>query len=100
MELKAVVTIRASSATMHDPIEASTNTQNFLVFSFSSGIAISSWLRFICPCGEDEPRWQKDSVEEIFLCPRILSRIQNVFRRVSIEIAANGACYETDRGAL
>jgi hypothetical protein len=44
MELKAVVTTKASSATMHDPIEASANTQNFLVFSFGSGMAISSRL--------------------------------------------------------
>jgi hypothetical protein len=85
---------------MHDPIEASASTQNFLAFLFICGMAISSRLQFIGPCGEDEPRWLKDSAERNFF------DVPNPFadwgrlQWVSIEIAGNGASYETDRGAL
>jgi hypothetical protein len=55
MVFKAVVTTRASSATMHDAIDASVNTQNFFVFSFRLIMAISSRLQFNGPCHEDDP---------------------------------------------
>ena len=49
------MTTKASSATIHDAIEASANTQNFFVFSFRSIMAIYSRLQFNGPCHEDEP---------------------------------------------
>ena len=56
MALKAVVTTRASSATMHDAIEASPNTQDFFAFSLNDGVIMimSSRLQFDCLCREDD----------------------------------------------
>jgi hypothetical protein len=53
MALRAVVTTNASSATMHDAIEASPNTQDFFAFSLNCGaIMIMSWR--LCLCREDD----------------------------------------------
>jgi hypothetical protein len=99
MALKAVVTTIASSATMHDAIDASANTQDFVAFSFNFVMATSSRLQSSGPRHEDEPSRPKDSAEKKFSFARILSWVRDVFE-VTIEIAANGGCYETDRGAL
>src|SRR5215467_13852912 len=100
MALKAVVTTNASSATMHDAIEASANTQDFFAFSLNSGVLMimSSRLQFKCPCREDERGWPKDSAEKKFLFTPHPSAGPR--RLQGNETAANGACYETDRGTL
>ena len=85
---------------MHEPIEASANIQNFLVFSFICGMTISSRLRSIRSCDEDEPRRRKDSTERNFFGAPNLFADSERLQFVSIYIAAKGACYETDRGPL